>query len=79
MIVDDAWVTCGSINFDDRSFRINGEGNINIYDREFAARQVEIFEEDKSKSLRIDPKAFKNRPFGIKLVENFWGLFRGLL
>lgn len=79
MIVDDAWVTCGSINFDDRSFRINGEGNINIYDPEFAARQVEVFEEDKSESIRIDPKAFKNRPLHIKFVEHFWGMFRGLL
>jgi cardiolipin synthase len=79
MIVDDVWVTGGSINFDDRSFRINGEGNINIYDPEFARRQVEIFEKDKSQSIRIDPKAFKNRPLRIKFVEHFWGMFRGLL
>jgi cardiolipin synthase len=79
MIVDDVWVTCGSINVDDRSFRFNGEGNINVYDREFAARQIEIFEKDKTQSLKIDPKVFKKRPWRIKLVENFWGLFRGLL
>jgi cardiolipin synthase len=79
MIVDDAWVTCGSINFDDRSFRINGEGNINIYDPKFAARQVEIFEQDKAKSVQIDPKVFKKRPLRVRIVENFWGLFRGLL
>lgn len=79
MIVDDVWVTCGSINVDDRSFRFNGEGNINVYDREFAARQIEIFEKDKSQSAKIDPKVFKNRPWRIKFVENFWGLFRGLL
>jgi cardiolipin synthase A/B len=79
MIVDDAWVTCGSINFDDRSFRINGEGNINIYDPEFAARQIRIFEQDKAQSVRIDPKRFKKRPLRVRLVENFWGFFRGLL
>jgi cardiolipin synthase A/B len=79
MIVDDAWVTCGSINFDDRSFRINGEGNINVYDREFAARQIEVFEKDKAKSVRIDPKAFKKRGWHVRLVENFWGVFRGQL
>jgi cardiolipin synthase A/B len=79
MIVDDVWVTNGSINFDDRSFRINGEGNINVYDSEFAARQIEIFEKDKSQSTPIDPKAFKKRPLRIKFVEHFWGLFRGLL
>ena len=79
MIVDDAWVTCGSINFDDRSFRINGEGNINVYDPVFAARQVEVFEEDKARSKPIDPKSFKKRPWQMRLVENFWGMFRGLL
>ena len=79
MIVDDVWVTCGSINFDDRSFRINGEGNINIYDRDFAARQIELFEKDRSQSVLIDPKTFKKRPWGIRLVEHFWGMFRGVL
>jgi cardiolipin synthase A/B len=79
MIVDDVWVTNGSINVDDRSFRFNGEGNINIYDPEFAARQISIFEKDKGQSVRIDPKAFKKRPLRIKFVEHFWGLFRGLL
>ena len=79
MIVDDAWVTCGSINFDDRSFRMNAEGNINIYDSEFAARQIKIFEEDKAQCIRIDPKRFRKRPWHIRCVENFWGLFRGLL
>ena len=78
-LVGGSWVTNGSINFDDRSFRINGEGNINVYDPEFAARQVRIFEKDKSQSVRIDPKAFKKRPLRIKFVEHFWGLFRGLL
>jgi cardiolipin synthase len=79
MIVDDAWVTCGSINFDDRSFRINGEANINVYDPEFVARQVAIFEADKSNSVEIPRERFKNRPWYIRAVENFWGLFRGLL
>lgn len=79
MIVDDAWVTCGSINFDDRSFRINSEANINIYDPDFAARQAEIFEKDKEKALPVVREVFKKRPWFIRGIENFWGLFRGLL
>jgi cardiolipin synthase len=79
MIVDDVWVTCGSINFDDRSFRINGEGNINVYDEAFAAEQIRIFEQDKAKSVHITREKFKKRPLRIKLVEKFYGLFRGLL
>ena len=36
MIVDDLWVSVGSTNFDDRSFRLNDEANLNIYDSDFA-------------------------------------------
>ena len=79
MIVDDAWVTCGSINFDDRSFRINDEGNINIYDPEFAKRQIEVFEADKKNSVRIDPAKFKKRPLMERIYENFCNLFRSQL
>jgi len=79
MIVDEVWVTAGSINFDDRSFRINGEANLNVLDAEFARRQVEIFEQDKANSTRIDPEAFRKRPWGTKLIESFYGLFRGML
>lgn len=79
MIVDDVWVTCGSINFDDRSFRINGEGNINVYDPEFAARQIEVFERDKAESVRISRREFKKRPWYMRAVENFCGIFRGYL
>jgi cardiolipin synthase len=79
MIVDDAWVTCGSINFDDRSFRINSEANVNIYDPVFAKRQAEIFEKDKAEARPIVREKFKKRKWYIRAVESFWGLFRGLL
>jgi cardiolipin synthase len=79
MIVDDIWVTCGSINFDDRSFRINDEGNLNVYDPEFARRQIEVFNADKAKSKRIDPAVFKKRPWHERFYENFCALFRGQL
>lgn len=79
MIVDDVWVTCGSINFDDRSFRINDEGNINVYDAEFAKRQIEVFEADKAQSLRITPAKFRKRPWYERFYENFCAIFRGQL
>jgi cardiolipin synthase len=79
MIVDDVWVTTGSVNYDDRSFRINDEGNINIYDPEFAQRQIEVFEEDKAESVKIDPVKFKKRPLLERIYENFCNLFRSQL
>ena len=53
MIVDDLWVSVGSTNFDNRSFRINDEANLNVADREFARAQVEKFEADKAVSKRV--------------------------
>jgi cardiolipin synthase len=79
MIVDDTWVTCGSINFDDRSFRINDEGNINVFDAEFARQQIETFEIDKANSTHIEPAVFRKRPLHERFYENFCALFRGQL
>ena len=40
LIVDQLMVSVGSTNFDNRSFRLNDEANLNVYDAEFAtARQ----------------------------------------
>ena len=46
MVVDGLLVSVGSTNFDNRSFRLNDEASLNILDREFAAQQTRIFEED---------------------------------
>ena len=47
VIVDEVWTSVGSTNFDNRSFRLNDEANLNVLDAEFAAGQVRVFEEDK--------------------------------
>jgi cardiolipin synthase len=79
LIVDDEWVSVGSINFDERSFHINDEANLQVLDREFAARQTEVFEEDKRRSLRVTRESYKRRGLWIRCVENFYGLFRSVL
>ena len=40
MVVDGYLVSVGSTNFDDRSFHLNDESNLNIYDHAFAADQI---------------------------------------
>lgn len=69
IIVDDVWVSVGSTNFDDRSFRLNDEANLNIYDATFAAEQVQYFEHDKSLSRRMRRSEFKNRSAIGKLCD----------
>lgn len=61
------WV--GSTNFDVRSFRLNDETNLNVYDSKFAARQIEVFERDLAKSRRVTLEQRQARPWPEKLIE----------
>jgi cardiolipin synthase len=79
MIVDDLWATVGSVNFDERSFRLNDEANLNILDREFAARLIQTFEEDKRKSQPLQAQNFRRRNWISQCWDRFAGLFRSQL
>jgi cardiolipin synthase len=76
LIVDDLWTSVGSCNIDNRSFKINDEANLNILDKDFAAEQTRIFEEDKSKSKRITHEDWKNRPLLEKITAPLPSLFK---
>ena len=76
MVVDALWVSVGSTNFDNRSFRLNDEANLNIYDADFARRQIEIFEDDIRRSRRVSLREWQQRPFSEKLWEHAAGLLR---
>jgi cardiolipin synthase len=76
LIVDDIWVSVGSTNFDDRSFRLNDEANLNIYDAAFAVEQVKEFESDKVESRLMTRSEFRDRSAIGKLVDKFAGLLR---
>ncbi|MEO8427499.1 MAG: phospholipase D-like domain-containing protein [Verrucomicrobiota bacterium] len=76
IIVDDVWVSVGSTNFDDRSFRLNDEANLNIYDATFAAEQVKVFDDDRRKSRLMTRAEFKNRSAAAKVLEALSGALR---
>jgi len=69
MIVDGLLVSVGSTNFDNRSFRLNDEATLNIVDADFAREQTAIFEEDLSRSRRIDYAQWSGRPLQEKAAE----------
>jgi cardiolipin synthase len=79
MIVDDLWVSVGSTNFDARSFSVNDEANLNVYDAGFAAEQARIFEADLKRSKRVSLEEWENRPWAEKLWERTLGLFSSQL
>jgi len=69
LVVDELLVSVGSTNFDVRSFRLNDEANLNVYDATFAARQLAIFDADLKRSQRVTLEAWRARPWHEKLVE----------
>jgi cardiolipin synthase len=79
MIVDGLMVSVGSTNFDDRSFRLNDEANLNIYSAAFAASQIGVFNDDLRHSRRITYEEWKNRPFSEKIHEHLAGMLGPLL
>ena len=79
MIVDQLLVSVGSTNFDNRSFRLNDEANLNVYDAAFAQRQTQVFEDDIKRSRRVTYEAWLERPWSEKLHEKMTGLLRSQL
>ncbi len=69
MIVDDYWVSVGSTNLDNRSFRLNDENNLNVFDEEFARAQAAVFAEDRSRSREMTLEAWRQRPLRERLAE----------
>lgn len=69
MVVDDLFVSVGSTNFDNRSFRLNDEANMNVLDQDFAREQVEHFESDKEVSRQVTLEEWKRRPVSEKIME----------
>lgn len=79
VIVDDAWSVVGSVNFDDRSFNLSDEANLNVLDRAFAAKLVETFEADKKSARRLTKDDMKKQSWYSRLSDHFFGLFRAQL
>ena len=79
LVVDGLWTSVGSTNFDNRSFRLNDEANLNILDRDFARKQIEIFRKDKERARRITLEEWRKRPLREKILEHAAGLLRSQL
>jgi cardiolipin synthase len=76
MVVDEMWTSVGSTNFDNRSFRLNDEANLNILDAEFAGEQARMFEADKARSKQLTIEWWRGRPWRERATEWLAGLLR---
>ena len=79
MIVDDCWTSVGSTNFDNRSFRLNDEANLNILDGGFARAESKALDQDIAHSIPVTLESWRRRPWTEKLAERFAALLRSQL
>ena len=71
LVVDGLLTSVGSTNFDVRSFRLNDEASLNVYDAAFAARMTEVFEADLKPTVRYTHEMWQQLPLKEKLFEKF--------
>ena len=69
MAVDGRWATVGSANVDNRSFALNDEVNVALYDAPMAARLEEIFAQDIAHSRRVDEERWRARGPLTRMLE----------
>jgi len=69
LIVDRELVSVGSTNFDIRSFRLNDEASLNVYDKAFAERMSEVFEQDLESAKPYTYETWLERPLKQKIAE----------
>lgn len=76
LVVDEHFASVGSTNFDERSFRLNDEGNLNLVSAEFAREQIALFERDRAQSVRITLDGWETRALHKRALDWFWSWFR---
>lgn len=69
LIFDQFMVSVGSTNFDSRSFELNDEASLNVYDRDFAREMTAVFEADLQHSRQYDLQAWRRRGLRERAAE----------
>ena len=69
MVIDSMWATVGSTNLDRRSFALNEELNLVIYDAGVAKRLEQVFDKDLSESGVVTYKRWASRGLLSRVLE----------
>ncbi len=79
MIADGLWVTTGSANFDNRSFRLNDEINLNVDDSSFARVMTDAFRRDLAASAEVTLAQYQHRGIPERIGEAIASVIRAQL
>jgi cardiolipin synthase len=70
LIFDQYMVSVGSTNFDMRSFELNDEASLNVYDAAFGQQMTEVFEIDLKSASTYSLDMWNRRPWGQRIAES---------
>jgi cardiolipin synthase len=79
LVIDGLWSSVGSSNFDDRSFRLNDEANLNVFSETLAREHLAIIDADIQQSRRMVLNKWRHRKFGRRINERLALLLRSQL
>jgi cardiolipin synthase len=79
LVIDGTWTSVGSANFDDRSFRLNDEANLNVFSSDLAAEQIRYIEADIASSKRMVLRRWVRRSSTRRIYESLALLLRSQL
>jgi cardiolipin synthase len=78
-VIDGEWTSVGSANFDDRSFRLNDEANLNVFSKRLAAEQTRQVDADIAQSKRMVLRRWSRRSASRRIYEALALLLRSQL
>lgn len=76
MVVDAVWATVGTTNFDNRSFALNEENNVCLFDPKLAQRLHDIFLEDAARCEPLTLEKWQHRGVRARTQELIAGLLQ---
>jgi cardiolipin synthase A/B len=79
LVIDGVWSSVGSANFDDRSFRLNDEANLNVFSTTLASEQIRLLDADIQQSRLMVLRKWRHRKFGRRINERLALLLRSQL
>jgi cardiolipin synthase len=69
IVIDRCWAAVGSTNFDDRSFEVNDEVSLVVYDERVAEELEQTFEDDLQHAKKVELEPWKKRGVTHKLTD----------
>ena len=79
LVADEALALVGSANMDRRSFELNSEVTLLIYDADMVRKLRGIEQDYRANSERLDAESWEKRGFATQLAENIMRLISPLM